>query len=311
MTQEGSSAAFASSAPSAAAPAQAVVTVAGTGLITGLPCVAQIERLAPPSEDDGLAHGIVFDLGDGVMIPASLAAVMHADRGVTLGDARSGQTLSIVEHFLAACALSGARHLRVRITGAPELPILDGSADPWTDALRRLGFDALEANAETQPVAPLRQAVFCRHHESACVYALPAPYFQLTYAVDFPHPGLRDVWVNWDSSRDGIEWISPARTFGFVRELPLLQAKGLARGVSADNTLGLTDEGGFTAPLRLDDEPVRHKMLDLLGDLMLAGVSPLRLGARVIAVGAGHAAHIAFARQLRAVMDVSGKALHS
>ena len=92
--------------------------------------------------------------------------------------------------------------------------------------------------------------------------------------------------------------IAPARTFGFVRELPALQAQGLAKGVSLDNTLGLTDEGGYTAELRLPDEPLRHKVLDLIGDLMLCGVPITGIRAHIVARNAGHTSHMAFGKQL-------------
>ncbi len=265
--------------------------IEGHGLITGLPVSVAIEPLPE-------GQGIVFDLGEDVLIPARLQAIANADRGITLGHP-SGKHVSIVEHFLCGCALAGFSDLRVRIDGAPELPILDGSAGEWFDALTR----HFGGRRESRESLNLRHAVFYRHNDDICLYALPAEHFQATYSVNFPHPGLENSWMHWNSQTDSTEEIARARTFGFVRELPVLQAQGLARGVSLDNTLGFTDEGGYTTPLRMEAEPVRHKILDLLGDLTLTGINPLRINAHIYAFNAGHASHTAFARQLIEVLE--------
>lgn len=260
--------------------------IQGHGLITGLPVSVSIEPLPE-------GQGIIFDLGDNTLIPARLEAIANADRGVTLGHP-SGKHVSIVEHFLCGCALAGFTDLKVRIEGAPELPILDGSASEWMDALNR----HFGNKRSPENVLTLRHAVFHRYNDDICLYAVPATHFKVTYSVNFPHPGLEDVWAHWDSQTDPAGEVASARTFGFVRELPILQAQGLARGVSLENTLGFTDEGGYTTPLRMEAEPVRHKILDLLGDLTLTGISPLRMNAHIYAFNAGHASHTAFAKHL-------------
>lgn len=285
-------------------------TKTGVGLITGQPFTVQLES-APPGT------GIVFRLqpaGDNTAQPVTIAArpeaVVDSKRGVTLGHS-SGLTLSIVEHFLAAAAMAGLRDAVVTITSQTpglktfELPILDGSSVEWLSWLRGQPHFLSPATATAQP---LPQAVLGPVTDTgAHLYALPAPCLEITYALDYPHArfGHSDVsqrFATWRLADDPkFAQLAPARTFGFVEELPELQARGLARGVSADNTLGLKTGGGYTDTLRLEDEPLRHKMIDLIGDLTLYGVDIRQLGAHIYALNAGHTAHLAFGRQLAAI----------
>jgi UDP-3-O-[3-hydroxymyristoyl] N-acetylglucosamine deacetylase len=259
-------------------------TVRGIGLITGLSCTVDIAPGAPGT-------GIVFVV-KGIDIPARVDHVLMCDRGVTLG-IPGGPTLSIVEHFLSACAVANVGDIRVTVQGAPELPLLDGSASGWLDALQPF------ARPLPQTVQPLPHALRVTDAEGSYrLTAMPHPHLSILYAVHFDHPGLHHRWVLWDAATDDPVALMQAGTFGFVRELPVLQARGLAKGVSEENTLGLTDDGGYTRPLRFADEPIYHKVLDLLGDLMLSGVNPLTVGMRVVAVNAGHALHVGLAKKL-------------
>ncbi|MFN8614406.1 MAG: UDP-3-O-acyl-N-acetylglucosamine deacetylase [Vampirovibrionales bacterium] len=286
------------------APACTTVTVTGVGLITGLPVTV---TLTPALKGQGIA----FVLPNGAVVPADLNAVVDANRGVTLADAQSQKTLSIVEHFLSACALSNRLDVRVTIdmaTNAPlwELPLLDGSAADWLPFLNQLPERGKEL-----PLL-LNKAVFYRQNHGVCIYAVPSNRLQITYAVNIDHTETAHQWARWDSASDDLLTIATSRTFGLLRELPALQASGMARGVSLENTLGLVDDGSTTSPLRHPQEPIYHKMLDLLGDLMLTGVNPLRLNAHVVAIYAGHASHVGFGKQLRACglfKDVLGSAL--
>lgn len=268
----------------------------GNGLITGLPVSVEIQKGEP-------GRGVVFfvqpaaDQEPSIPIAARLESVVHTERGVTLSDvsgaAPTGQTLSIVEHFLCGAAMAGHSDLNVYVTGAPELPILDGSAQVWYEALvKQFGEKPVEADIT------LKNAVFYRHDEQVCLYALPAEHFQVSYAVDYDHPELKNQWIRWDSKVDPLLSVAKARTYGYLRELPALQAQGLAKGVSLENTLGLTDDGTYTSPLRIEVEPIYHKVLDLMGDLMLTGINPRRLKAHVYAIHGGHGGHTAFAKRL-------------
>lgn len=270
---------------------KSALDVAGQGLITGLPVTVNIHP-APAGQ------GIVFLMEGETPIPARLEAVVNTNRGVTLAHP-SQKFLSIVEHFLCACSLSGIQDALVHVEGAPELPILDGSANVWLEALQRVQGEAFNP----KPSLNLAQAVFHRHNDDVCIYAIPSDRFQITYALDFPHPALSQAWTRWDSQADGVETFAPARTFGLLRELPALQAQGLAKGVSLENTLGLMDDGGFTSPLRFDEEPLRHKLIDLIGDLTLMGVNPLEIKAHIFAVNAGHDSHVAFAKKLKPLLS--------
>lgn len=261
------------------------LNVEGIGLITGLPVQVQIEP-APAG------HGIVFYI-DGVSpIPARFESVVHLDRGVTLANAER-KTLSIVEHFLCATQLAGLSDLKVLVSGAPEMPILDGSAQSWLDL-----FESQWDLQKPQPTTELKQALFYRHSDDICIYAIPDTHFKVTYSLNFDHPDLKNQWARWDSQNDDWCLVSSSVTFGFLNELPALQASGLAKGVSFENSLGLTDDGSYTRPLRHDEEPLHHKMLDLIGDLSLAGINPLSLKAHIFAINAGHSSHVPFAKQL-------------
>lgn len=263
----------------------APIFVSGVGVITGKPVEVQILPAEP-------GHGIVFYIDGVTAIPAHLNSVVHTDRGVTLAS-RDGKTLSIVEHFLCAAALAGLTDLKVSISGAPEMPILDGSAQDWLKVFAK-HFDI----SLSQPGIALSQAVFYRHNEDIAIYAVPDTHFKISYSVDFNHPDLQSRWVRWDSRKDNPALISTACTFGYVSELPALHARGLALGASLENSLGLFEEGGYSRTLRHDDEPIYHKTLDLIGDLSLTGINPLALKAHVFALNAGHSSHVPFAKKL-------------
>jgi UDP-3-O-[3-hydroxymyristoyl] N-acetylglucosamine deacetylase len=190
------------------------------------------------------------------------------------------------------------RDLKVAVSGAPEMPILDGSAQDWLKVFAR-HFD-IQA---PKPLVGLKQAVYYRHSEDIAVYAVPHSHFKVTYSVDFNHPDLKSRWACWDSQADNPALVSTACTFGYVSELPALQARGLAMGASLENSLGLLETGGYSRPLRHDDEPIYHKILDLIGDLSLTGVNPLSLKTHVFALNAGHSSHVPFARRLFQVLE--------
>jgi len=258
-------------------------TLAGVGLHTGRPSRV---RCVP----DLHGRGIVFSRTDrpaGAPVRAVVSAVSDATRAITLGSAAPVRT---VEHLLAAVAVLGVTDLRVEVEGE-ELPALDGSARPIADAMSAVGFRDIEGT-----LVPLRLSapVWVRDGE-ASVLALPARELRLTYVVPLRSPALGTQIA--DVRGSGFETLLDARTWGYVDDVTDLRSAGLARGARPENALGITS-GGYLTPPRGEDEPARHKALDLLGDLSLLG-RPLE--AHVIAIAAGHRLHLAM---VRAISDI-------
>lgn len=258
-------------------------TFAGLGLHTGLPSHV---RCVP----DLHGGGIVFSRTDrpaGAPVRAVVNAVSDATRAITLGSAAPVRT---VEHFLAAAAVLGVTDLRVEVHGE-ELPALDGSARPIADAMAAVGFRDVEGHLD-----PLRLSapVWVRDGD-ASVLALPARGLRLTCVVPLRSPVLGTQVV--DVQTPGLPSLLDARTWGYVDDVPDLRAAGLARGARPENALGITPDGYLTPP-RGNDEPARHKALDLLGDLSLLG-RPLE--GHVIAIASGHRLHLAMVRAILAM----------
>jgi UDP-3-O-[3-hydroxymyristoyl] N-acetylglucosamine deacetylase len=234
-------------------------------------------------------------------VPALASHVAPSTRCTRL--AAEGAEVLTPEHLLAA--LWGLRidNARLELEG-PEVPILDGSAIPYVRAIQEAGIAEQAAPARVVRLfRPIWAADGERH-----VLALPAEHLALTVATAFGRscagPALLSLDFPPDSGDDAVgdrfaRELAPARTFCFQDEVEAILAAGLGAGGSLENALVLSDEGP-SRPLRFEDEPVRHKMLDLLGDLALLGA---RLAAHVIAVKAGHALHTAAAEQIRRTAD--------
>ena len=125
---------------------------------------------------------------------------------------------------------------------------------------------------------------------------LPDKDLFISYAVNYDHPDLTRRWVNYNPKNQ--EEIIEARTFGFYKDLKKFQMFGFAQGVTQENTVGLTDDG-YTTTLRSENEPIKHKILDVIGDLYLTGVNPLNLRAQILVKEAGHAVHLKVAKILK------------
>jgi UDP-3-O-[3-hydroxymyristoyl] N-acetylglucosamine deacetylase len=199
--------------------------------------------------------------------------------------------IETVEHLLAALSAFGVDSLDVETNG-PEIPILDGSAMPFTDAIAAAGTRPAGPGGKVMKVV----APFTVEEGGASVEAVPDPGLRISYVIEFNHPAIgsqsADIRVTTESFRSEI---APARTFGFLKDVPELRRRGLALGGSFANALLLDDEKLVNGPLRFPDEFVRHKVLDLVGDLYLLGV-PVR--GHFKARKAGHALHIKVVRYL-------------
>src|SRR5690348_3524419 len=235
-------------------------TVRGRGLHTGEPCTVT----ALPAAADG---GVVFWLrrdGERVRIPALASCVTGTQRCTTLGAGEA--RLDTVEHLLSALAGLRIDNAEIEVDGL-EIPALDGSALPWVEAIRGAGVERLP---ELGRVRELSQPVALRDGESWLV-AAPSDRYALTCVTHFDHPLLGTQAVTFTEDPDAYaREVAPARTFGFAHEVEALRAAGLARGGSLDNAL-VIHEDRFSSDLRVPQECECHKLLDLIGDLSLAG----------------------------------------
>jgi UDP-3-O-[3-hydroxymyristoyl] N-acetylglucosamine deacetylase len=198
---------------------------------------------------------------------------------------KSGVMISTVEHLLSALLGCGVDNAVIEVDSL-EVPILDGSSREWVALIEGVGIVELEA-----PRAYLRVLKRVEVAEKNRTMSIePAEEFRITCEIDFNHPliGLQQREISFRLGNYARE-IAPARTFGFVHELELLRQNGLARGGSLENAIALTPEGILNPdPLRFEDEFVRHKILDIIGDLALAGLPIL---GHVHASRSGHGLH--------------------
>lgn len=264
---------------------QRSVSVSGVGLHYGVPVSIRILP-APPST------GIVFlrtDL-DNFAVPASWRYIARVSYATSL--MRQSVLISTTEHLLSALYSMGVDNAYVEIDNL-EVPILDGSAEPWVALIEEAG---LKSYRRRKRFMRIRRAVSVESG-SKRITILPSDGFLLTCDVYFDHPwiGRQSLDLEVTPERYARE-IAPARTFGFERELDQMRDMGLIRGASLDNAVCFGDSGPLNpGGLRFPDECCRHKALDLIGDLALIG---LPLLGHVIAERAGHAMHTALVARI-------------
>ena len=288
------------------------VELEGVGLHTGEP--VKIVFIPAPAD-----HGIRFqrvDLPGKPVIKADLGMVMSTNRGTTLS--YEGAAVSTVEHVLSSLHGMEIDNVLLEING-PEVPIMDGSARMFVQALEAAGREAQDAEREilevTEPVS------YSDPDTGTELLALPADYFQVTTLVDFGSPILGPQYASMQSLQDYKEQIAPCRTFVFLHELEMLAQQNLIKGGDLDNAIVIADrllsqeeldqlahklgkpsikverEGVLnTTKLHFQNEPARHKLLDVIGDITLIGV-PIK--GKIVATKPGHKANIEFARLLK------------
>ncbi len=263
---------------------RAAVECSGVGLHSGVPVRMRIVPASPGS-------GIVFrrtDLDD-FQVEATGRNVAKVSYATSL--MKKGVLISTTEHVLSAFVGMGVDNAIVELDNL-ELPILDGSALPIVEMVQRVGL-----RRQKRPRQYLRvlKAVEVRDGDKF-VGLYPAENFSVCYSINFDHPLIGDESICVDLSRgDYARDIAPARTFGFLHEVEALRNMGLIRGATEDNAIVLTRDGIKNGPLRFENEFVRHKVLDLIGDLSLIGHQVL---GRVVADRAGHAMHTALVSRL-------------
>ncbi|MEY4358689.1 MAG: hypothetical protein RLZZ631_175 [Cyanobacteriota bacterium] len=198
--------------------------------------------------------------------------------------------LATVEHLLAALAGVGITSALLLVDG-PEIPLMDGSAQPWVEAIAEVGLQSL--GVRPQPL--LLQAPITLQQGQSFATALPSDRLRVSAAIEFSQAAIgRQLFSLELTPQAFVEQIAPARTFGFKHQVEQLLAAGLIKGGALDNALVCDGDGWVNPPLRFADEPVRHKLLDLLGDLALAGLPQ----AQVFAFRGSHGLHTALASAL-------------
>jgi UDP-3-O-[3-hydroxymyristoyl] N-acetylglucosamine deacetylase len=261
---------------------QREIEISGVGLHCGQQITA---RLLPSAE-----AGIVFERTDLPGTPRIAADWRLVDSTTHATLLRAGDaTVSTTEHLLAALWCNGVTHCRVALDG-PEVPILDGSAQVWCDAIASAGMRVLNS---PRPVYKLKRPIWWSNGDIA-VLGVPHHELRVSVATEFPRDylGRQSFDVVVDAEIFNRE-IAPARTFCLEEWLQPLQNAGLIRGGSLDNAL-LLSESGPSSPWRFADEIPRHKALDLLGDIALLFPDGGRLQAHLIAMRAGHGPHRAW-----------------
>jgi UDP-3-O-[3-hydroxymyristoyl] N-acetylglucosamine deacetylase len=260
------------------------VGCAGVGLHSGAP--VQLRILPAPA-----GSGIIFrrvDLDD-FEVEATGRNVARVSYATSL--MKKGVLISTTEHLLSAFIGMGIDNAIVQLDNL-ELPILDGSAQPFVELIRKAGI-----RKQRRPRTYWR---ICRELElregDKFIAIYPADAYSVEYSINFPHPLIGRETFSLDLTNGSyLAEIAPARTFGFLHQADAMRRQGLIRGASADNAVVLTHDGIMNPPLRFADEFVRHKVLDLIGDLALLGKQIL---GTVIADRAGHAMHTALVSRL-------------
>ncbi|WP_036477797.1 UDP-3-O-acyl-N-acetylglucosamine deacetylase [Myxosarcina sp. GI1] len=261
------------------------VELSGVGLHSG---VTTTVRLLPDDRNWG-RYFVRVDLPDKPVIRATVDSVSQTTLSTELGNAEA--KVRTVEHLLAALAANNIANARIEVDNA-ELPLLDGSAKIWTEAIAKAEFST---TASTEAIAP-SEPIWIREGD-AFVAALPAIETRFTYGIDFAdYPAIANQWHSWSPGENNFNTeIAPARTFGFAEQIAQLQQAGLIAGGSLDNALVCSQDGWVNPPLRFTNEPARHKLLDLVGDISLLGQFPQ---AHIIAYKASHKLHVRLAKEL-------------
>ena len=265
------------------------ISCVGIGLHSG----NKVNLTLKPAPAD---FGIRFrrtDLGD-LEVPATV----HNLAGIQLatGLARNEVSVETVEHLLAALVSLGVDNVIVELN-SPEVPIMDGSAAPFIYLIQEAGVKKLQAPRKYLKI--VRPIMISRGDKRIALY--PSEHFKVTYSISFDHPLIRHQSRTMKITDETfVEEIAPARTFGFLKEVEMLRQRGLALGGSLDNAIVLGETGVLNNALRFEDEFVRHKILDAIGDLSLVGYPVI---GHLVAHRAGHALHTAFAARILEEVD--------
>ena len=248
-------------------------------------------RVLPAAVGEG-RYFVRIDLPGAPIIPAKIEAVGQTALSTELVgiDAQ----IRTVEHLLGALVGMGADNARIEVDG-PEVPLLDGSALVWVEAIAQTGLVSQECQEEPTSSFVVTEPIWVRHGD-AFVGALPSAETRFSYGIDFEEQAIGNQWYSWSPEVESfVSAIAPARTFGLARQIDQLRQAGLIKGGSLENALVCDRSGWLNPPLRFANEPVRHKILDLVGDLSLLGTLPK---AHYLAYKASHNLHVQLAKAL-------------
>lgn len=294
------------------------VSFSGIGLHTGNPSTITFHP-APANYHYTFER---TDTTDSLVIPATLDHVVDLSRGTTLG--LDGVKVHTVEHVLAALAGLQIDNCRIELS-ANEPPVVDGSSIPYVKALLEAGICELEEDREYFEI--YENVRYINEGKHVDMVALPSKDLRITVMIDYFNPALGSQHTGlFDLEKEFVEEFAPARTFCFLTEVDMLHKQGLIKGGSLDSAIVINDmsmsevelnglkeifkldevpfagENGIlnNTPLRYKNEPARHKLLDMIGDLALVGV-PLK--GQILAARPGHASNIAFGKKIRESYD--------
>ena len=261
------------------------IATTGVGLHTG---VEVHLKLRPAPENTGYIF-VRTDL-DNFEIPASAEYISHCSYATTL--MRRGVVLSTCEHLLSALRGSGVDNCFIELDNI-EIPIMDGSSEDFLELIKKAGI--VEQEAPRRYFRVLQKVAVDQAGRLMAIE--PSDKFEIECVIEFPHPFInrQSLHFIFDNGTFGRE-IASARTFGFTNEIDMLRKANLALGGSLDNAIVLTPDGMLNeTPLRFDDEFVRHKILDIIGDFALLGMPVL---GKISAEKSGHAVHAALMSKL-------------
>jgi UDP-3-O-[3-hydroxymyristoyl] N-acetylglucosamine deacetylase len=243
--------------------------------------------LKPAGPDFGIRFRRT-DLGNHE-VPASIQHL--AGIQLATGLARNEVSVETVEHLLAALVSTGIDNVLVELN-SPEVPIMDGSAAPFIYLIQEAGVKRLQTARKYLKI--VRPIAISRGDKRIALY--PSDHFKVTYSISYDHPLLRHQSRTLRITEHSfVEEIAPARTFTFLKDVEVMRQNGLALGGSLENAIVLGETGILNNALRFDDEFVRHKILDAVGDLALVGYPVI---GHLVAHRAGHALHTEFATKI-------------
>lgn len=295
------------------------VSLEGIGLHTGINCTLNIK---PAKENSGIMFKRV-DLKNNPTIPADVNYVIATNRGTILE--RNGFRIHTVEHVLAALRGLGIDNVTIELSG-PEPPIMDGSALPFVQAIKRIGIIDQGVIQDIYKVTELIQ--FSTPDNNTEINILPAEQFKITFFMDYDLPNFELQYVSIENvESEFVKEIAPARTFGLLSEVAQLKQNGLIKGGGLENAviivdkkvgkkernilsklIGLNTQLVFnngdilnSEGLRFENEPVRHKVLDLVGDMALLGRP---IAGHIIATKSGHSVNIELIKKIKQKMKI-------